>query len=376
MKIEETPEFTVLVVDDNPDNLNVLIECLNMANLKTLVALDGESALRQIPHAPPDLILLDVMMPGIDGFETCRRLKADPVTKDIPVIFLTALTETTDKIKGFAVGGSDYITKPVQHEEVLARVHTHLTLRKQQQQLSELNASKDKFFSIIAHDLKNPLVVFRSYIDLLMNNLDDYSKEEIKELTGSLEKTFENFQALLENLLTWSRLQQGVIDYFPQQVDLSIFAERTCSLLSPQAEQKNVGLRSHIEKPTVVYADMNMIDTVFRNLVTNALKFTHAGGSVTLSAVQDEQTVTVSVADTGVGIQEPHRSRLFRIDSRHQKPGTAGEKGTGLGLILCKEFIEKNDGVIWVESDVGKGTTFRFTLPAEAPGESDHGNDQ
>ncbi len=363
MSNKEPQKATILLVDDNPDNLNVLLECLNTAHFKTLIALDGESALRQIPHAPPDLVLLDVMMPGIDGFETCRRLKAHEATKDIPVIFLTALTETTDKLKGFAAGGADYVTKPIQHEEVLARVSAHLTIRQQQQQLKELNVSKDKFFSIIAHDLKNPLVVFQSYIDLLLNNIDVYSKDEIKYLTLSLQKTFDNFQALLENLLTWSRLQHGMIEHYPLSLDLYDLVVRTYSLLSSQAEQKQITLKNSVVKPTHVFADVNMVNTVLRNLLTNALKFTKNGGEVNISAIQEKEHVTISITDTGIGIGTEHLPKLFRIDSRFQKPGTAGEKGTGLGVVLCQEFVERNGGEIWVESEPGKGTTFTFTLP-------------
>jgi signal transduction histidine kinase len=354
---------TILLVDDDPRNLQMLLVQLSDSGYKLLIASNGEQALRQAKYVCPDLILLDIMMPGIDGFETCRRLKADNTTKNIPVIFITALTETVDKIKGFAVGGVDYITKPFQHEEVLARVNAHLTIQHQQQQLRELIASKDKFFSIIAHDLKGPLTVFQVYIELLAEHIDTYSKNQIKAFTQTLQETFNNFHGLLENLLTWSRLQRGMILFRPQPIEVQEFILRNITLCTPNAKQKQILLKSTIEARTKVLADKNMVDTVLRNLLSNALKFTHPGGEINVLTTQDTKDVTIAVSDTGIGIDGEHLSKLFQIDESCHTPGTAGEKGTGLGLILCKEFIEKNGGKIWAESEIGKGSSFKFTLP-------------
>jgi len=356
---------TILLVDDDPTNLQILLNDLNEPGYKLLISSSGEQALQQVRYVHPDLILLDVMMPGIGGFETCRRLKADDTTKDIPVIFVTALTETADKVKGFAVGGVDYVTKPFQHEEVLARVNAHLTIRCQQQQLWELNASKDKFFSIIAHDLKSPLTAFQLYVELLAKHIDTYNKDKIKTFTLSLQETFSNFQTLLENLLTWSRLQQGMLAFHPQQIDIRGLVMSNIRLCMPNAEQKQISLKGTVEEQMKAYADKNMVDAILRNLISNALKFTHPDGEVSISAVQDEKYVTVTVSDTGIGMREEYLSRLFRIDSMRHRSGTAGEKGTGLGLILCKEFVERNNGKIWGESEFGKGSSFKFTLPKQ-----------
>jgi signal transduction histidine kinase len=312
------------------------------------------------------------MMPGIDGFETCRRLKENKSTREIPVIFMTALSDTVDKVRGFEAGGVDYITKPLQHEEVLARVNAHLTIRNLQKQLqeknkqlSELNASKDKFFSIIAHDLRNPFAGLLGFTRMVAEGIVDWSKDEIQDILGELQKSAENLYELLDNLLSWSRLQRGVMEYTPELVNVDQIVRRNIALFTPNAEQKQITLRNLVEQAMMVFADMKMFDTVIRNLVSNALKFTGNGGSVEISVMQDEEFVTVAVADTGIGISQKDLSKLFQIDVKYSQVGTAGEQGTGLGLVLCKDLIEKNGGEIGVESEVGKGTIFRFTLPTK-----------
>ncbi len=389
---------TVLIVDDHPNNLDVLITYLDKSDLIIFVARDGEEALELAAQSAPDLILLDVMMPGIDGFETCRRLKQHDATRDIPVIFMTALSMTGDKIKGFEAGGVDYITKPLQHEEVLARVNTHLMIRKLQQdlqeqnqtleayatllkernmelnaqnaqldeknaQLKELNASKDTFFSIIAHDLRNAFSGFLGMIQLIVENIGNYDQEELKKFIGILQNTSKKLYTLLENLLTWARIQQGAIHYAPRALNIQMVVQRNATILSPTAEQKQITLVNAIQEEMLVYGDEEMIDTVVRNLLSNALKFTRSGGTVTVSSRLVEGHVEVTVSDTGIGISEENIAKLFRIDAKYKRVGTAQEQGTGLGLILCKEFVERNNGNIQVESEVGQGTTFRFTLP-------------
>ena len=365
---------TILVIDDNPAELGGVLDQLMLAGFKTLVAPSGERALQQLEHVQPDLILLDVLMPGIDGFETCARLKANDATKDIPVIFITVLTDTLDKIKGFELGGVDYITKPFQHEEVIARVNTHLTIRRFQKQLEEqnarlreLNARKDKFLSMIAHDLRSPFSSLRGLIQFTAENIGEWDKSKLEEVIKLLDISTENLYALIENLLTWSRIQRGVIEYQPRSLDLREVVVRNINLIKTIAEQKEITIKNNIKASLPAYGDTNMIDAVVRNLLSNALKFTHPGGSVSVTATQDTQFVKISVTDTGIGLSKKNIAKLFRIDDRYKQLGTAREKGTGLGLLLCKEFIEKNGGKIGVESKVDKGSTFFFTLPKNPP---------
>jgi signal transduction histidine kinase len=331
------------------------------------------------------------MMPDMSGYEVCEQLKADESMREIPIIFISALNEVFDKVKAFDLGGVDYITKPFQPEEVLARVETHLALRnlqkdlqqknsqlqqeilerthaenalrKSEQELRELNASKDKFFSIIAHDLKGPLSSLKDLIRFTEEHLESYRPEKLREIVMLQRSATENLFKLLENLLTWSRIQRGKVEFIPQQIDLRGVIVRTMELFAPTAEQKQITLRNLVQEEVNISVDLNMIDTVIRNLIANALKFTHPGGTVEIRAQRNEKNVEVSITDSGIGIAQEHLSKLFRIEAKFKRLGTAREKGTGLGLILCREFVEKHDGRIWVESEVGKGSTFKFTVP-------------
>ncbi len=354
----------ILIVDDTPDNLRLLSGLLTTQGYDVRPVPSGRLALSGARADPPDLILLDIKMPGMNGYEVCEQLKAAERTRDIPVIFISALDETVDKMRGFAVGGVDYITKPFQEEEVLARVKAHVTIRRQQQQLCALNASKDTFFSIIAHDLKNPFSGFLSFVALMEDSITTWDKNRIIELTALLRTSANHLSALLDNLLTWSRIQRGLIEYHPIRCDLHVMAAHNIAIFTPNAEQKQIVLSNSIPEPMLVSADVNMVDTVLRNLLSNALKFTRAGGTVDVTARSDQQSIEVSVSDTGVGIAEEHWPKLFQIDVRYKRLGTASEKGTGLGLCLCREFVEQHNGRLRVESEADKGSTFSFTLPA------------
>ena len=386
----DASKSNILVVDDTHANLRLLTKLLTEHGYIVRPVADGQLALGSAQTAPPDLILLDIRMPGLSGYDVCKQLKEDERTRDIPVIFLSALQEVFDKIKAFSFGGVDYITKPFQAEEVLARIETHLTLRNLQkrlqkknvqlqqeilerkqaedalkmpeQQLRELNASKDKFFSIIAHDLRSPINSLNGLTQFVAENLDNYTFDQLKDVILLQRKTTENLSKLLENLLTWSRLQRGMIEYSPQYLNLRTIVERNVALFIGIAEQKQLILKNLIQEEMGIYADLHMLDTIVRNLLSNALKFTEPGGEVSVLARPDNVYIEVSVSDTGIGIESKHLPKIFQLGTKYKRLGTAHEKGTGLGLILCKEFVEKNGGRIWVESDVDKGSTFKFTL--------------
>jgi signal transduction histidine kinase len=238
---------------------------------------------------------------------------------------------------------------------------------RQNSELQEANATKDKFFSIISHDLKGPLNSLTSFSSLLIHHTDSLTKDEIQLLAKDLDKSLKNLFDLLENLLEWSRSQTGNIDFKREEFDLAELIHRTVDLLSMQAKNKEITLHVSLPEKLKVCSHRHSVNTVVRNLISNALKFTRAGGSVSISTKTEGESVTVSVSDTGVGMPPEILSKLFRIDTKHSTKGTADEKGTGLGLILCKDFVEKNDGKIWVESEVGKGSVFHFTLLMTAP---------
>ena len=362
----------ILIIDDNPKNLDVLSDLFDQQDVIVLFALDGKSGLQRAMSGQPDLILLDVMMPGMDGFEVCHQLKTDTCTQEIPVVFMTALSETADKVRGFQAGAVDYITKPIQPEEVLARVKTHLSLRNlqkklqhQNEQLRKANASKDTFFSILAHDLKSPLNSLKLFPELIIENIEEYSKEEILKYTSMQQQAVTIFSALLENLLTWSKNQKGLADYRPQTYKLQKIIERTITFLNPSAEQKQIQFIASVADDAIAYVDLNMIDTVLRNLLSNALKFSKPEGTVEISVVPRGSWNEILVRDRGIGIPVEAFSKLFRIDTSFKRVGTANEAGTGLGLIICKEFVERHGGTLRVESEVGKGSVFSFTVPKE-----------
>lgn len=360
-------DFKVLIVDDVTRNIQVVGSILRKSNYNVAYAQNGERAIELALENDYDLILLDVMMPEMNGFEVCEKLKADEKTKHIPVIFLTAKTDSESILKGFELGGVDYITKPFNSTEMLARVKTHLSLKRTQEELRESNKAKDKFFSILAHDLKNPLGTFRNVTQVLNENYNFLGEDDRKQLIETISQTSSMLYELLENLLNWSRTQTGGIQFNPSELNLAWAVNNNIDLIKSTAANKSIEIVSKVPKDTFVYADTNMVNTVFRNLLTNAIKFTPEKGVVTISTSNHQDNyLRVSIKDTGIGIDENDLDKLFRIDVHHSSFGTHQESGTGLGLILCKEFILKHGGDIWVESIAGNGSVFHFTLPKKA----------
>lgn len=380
MSTDLPEKATILAVDDKPENLKVLIEYLAHSGFELMIAQSGEEALKHVKKVIPDLILLDVLMPGIDGFETCRWLKADKKTQEIPVIFMTALTETMDKVKGFELGAVDYLTKPLQHEEVLARINTHLSIKKYQSkileqnellqqkntQLIEANASKEKFFSIIAHDLKSPVNTLLTYSEVLSQNFDKLEKEKLRQGITALNNSATRAYKLLLDLLNWARSHSGKMEYKPEEIDLGKIARENVELLEDRAKEKGIHLTSTVKEGLRVISDKNMVSTIMRNLLTNAVKFTSKNGKVKIRHKVEKLNIRITVSDTGIGISEDNIKKLFRLDTFYRTSGSDNEKGSGLGLLLCKEFIEKLQGEIWIESKLGKGSSFNFTLPLMA----------
>lgn len=227
----------------------------------------------------------------------------------------------------------------------------------------ELIATKDKLFSIIAHDLKNPFSALMGLSELLVSNVDKYPPERIKEFVQNIHETSSQAYALLENLLEWSRLQTGRLTPRPKRIQPSYVIQDVMQLIQENAHSKNIELHTDVLCDDYVFADPNMLQTIIRNLVTNALKFTYEGGKVTVGTFEYGDHLLFQVSDTGFGIESKHLDELFNVDCKLSKPGTAEEKGTGLGLVLCKEFVEANHGKIWVDSEPGEGSIFQFTIP-------------
>ncbi|MFN3315767.1 MAG: ATP-binding protein, partial [Raineya sp.] len=236
-------------------------------------------------------------------------------------------------------------------------------IEKQKIDLQQLNATKDKFFSILAHDIKGPLNSLTAFLNIMTNHLDEMSQDDIRFMSSNLNKSVKNLYSLLENVLSWSRSQMGVLEYKYEAIDLYEIIEQNIELLSVSAQNKGINLVNKAQKNLLAWADRNSINTVLRNLISNAIKFTSTDGTISISSQAMEDKVVVDVRDTGVGMSEEVMKKIFQIDARYTTKGTANETGTGLGLVLVKEFIEKNNGTLKVESQEAKGSTFIFTLP-------------
>ncbi len=231
-------------------------------------------------------------------------------------------------------------------------------------QLIELNSTKDKFFSIIAHDLRNPLGSFKQMLDVIINNFSELSDDEKIKFITMMKDSSNNLYKLLDNLLTWSRIQRGTICFEPMKYDISAIIKDCVRILNTNALLKKINLTSEFNNELIAQIDVNMISTVILNMVSNAIKFTNENGNIQVIGIDNyDDTITVLVKDDGIGISPSKLENLFRIDVNNSTEGTSNEKGTGLGLILCKEFVEKHNGTIRVESNINSGTTFYFTLP-------------
>ena len=251
--------------------------------------------------------------------------------------------------------------------DITDRKEARQALTESELQLKELNATKDKFFSIIAHDLKSPFSSILGLSELLFTNFDKYDAQKKKRFIGLIKEATENTYKLLENLLLWSRSQRGIIDFKPTKRNLHLLTGETVNLLSQSTKNKSIVLINQIPEDIYVVADRDMLLTILRNLISNAIKFTHKNGMVIVSVEKTikQKFIEISVTDTGIGISEDTIGDLFQLDKNVSTSGTEKETGTGLGLILCKEFVEKHGGEIWIESKVGKGSKFIFTLPVE-----------
>ncbi len=397
-RFENKENLSILVVDDNPMNLKMVASILKPLGYKLAMANSASRAIQFAKEKTPDLILLDVMMPEMDGFEACEILKADKSTSGIPIIFLTARSDTSDIVRGFQVGGVDYVTKPFKAEEILARIQNILInkisqdiiseknkeleesqqsilkdaqkilalnskLSDSEEHLKELNRTKDKFFSIISHDLKNQFSGVLGLSEVLTRFGSNVSDKDRENYLSLIFNGLTQMRSFLENLLEWARNQTGKIEFTPRAVALEPIVSHVILQYKNNAIQKDINLYSQIDDNLMIYADENMLMTILRNLISNALKFTNVGGNVFITAIESDNEVELYVKDDGLGMDFKTTEKLFKIEHNQSTPGTENEKGTGLGLILCKDFIEKHGGHIAVNSDINKGTTFTVTFP-------------
>jgi two-component system sensor histidine kinase/response regulator len=370
MNMEINPsEYKVLIVDDVISNVLLLKVLLTNEKFNIVTAGNGTQALEQVKKEKPDLVLLDVMMPDISGFEVAQQMKADPEMSEIPIIFLTALNSTADIVKGFQVGGNDFISKPFNKEELIIRVTHQISLVAAKRiivaQTEELRMGRDKLYSVIAHDLRSPMGSIKMVLNMLILNLPSETiGEEMYELLTMANQTTEDVFSLLDNLLKWTKSQIGKLKVVYQDINMVEVVEGVSEIFTMVAGLKNIKIVQDVPVADVaVRADIDMVKTVIRNLISNAIKFSNEGAEVVVSLAEEDGMAIVSVKDSGCGIDEENQRKLLHTDTHFSTFGTNNEEGSGLGLLLCKDFVIKNGGKLWFTSKKGEGSTFSFSIP-------------
>ena len=374
MNMEINPsEYKILIVDDVMSNVLLLKVLLTNEKFAIATASNGRQALEQVEKENPDLVLLDVMMPDMSGFEVAQHLKSNPNTADIPIIFLTALNSTADIVKGFQVGANDFISKPFNKEELIIRVTHQISLvaakrliLSKTEELQRTIAGRDKLYSVIAHDLRSPMGSIKMVLNMLILNLpSEKIGAEMYELLTMANQTTEDVFSLLDNLLKWTKSQIGKLNVVYQDVDLVEVTDGVIEIFSMVASLKKIRIHEMKPEKMMVNADIDMLKTVVRNLLSNAIKFSKENSEVLVKMEEVDGMAVVSVQDYGCGISEEGQKKLLHTDTHFSTFGTNNEEGSGLGLLLCKEFVVKNGGKLWFTSKEGEGSIFSFSIPVK-----------
>ena len=368
----------ILIVDDDAQNLKLLNAALSEAGYGVAVANGGAVCFKVLEKRHPDLILCDVIMPEIDGYEVCRRLKASPEHRDTPLIFLTSRTDTEDLLRGFEVGAVDYVTKPFNKAELLARVRTHTELKQARdtilensrqleslnQRLKTLDAEKNHFLGIVAHDLKNPLTTIMMSAEMVEDRADKVSEEQLVDYMQMIQRNASRIRTIIMNLLDVNRIESGKLAVDLKPFDLRDFIARLLDQYRDKAERKQI--RMHLEAPqetVLLVSDENIVYQIGDNLLSNALKYSPPDRHVFVSVRAESDSVSFSIRDQGPGFTAEDKQKLFEKFARLSAQPTAGESSTGLGLSIVKRLCELLAGDIHCESEPNEGTTFTVTLP-------------
>ena len=354
----------LLIVDDSPDNLALLADMLEGRGFRVRPVVSGERALQAAQSEPPDLVLLDINMPDMDGYEVCRRLKADATLKAVPVIFISALGGVIDKVKAFSVGGVDYIAKPFHLEEVESRVRTHLTLRAQEVEITRKNAELKEMLHIVCHDLANHFAVMSMSLEAL-------ELDPLADFATYLPLT----KAALKNGIALTELVRKMRSAEDKQmllraVPLAATLAESRLLMQAKLAAKQLSLTLEVPDVNVLAEPCLLLNSVFNNLLTNAIKFSHAGSHITIRATVENDWVCVRFRDHGVGMPEDVLTHLFNLGKSHSRAGTAGETGTGFGMPLMRRLVTQFGGRVEVTSREetaspdDHGTEFKIWLKA------------
>ena len=364
----------ILIVDDSPSSLQLLAELFKGRGYTIRAALSGRLALQVVRTTPPDLVLLDVNMPDINGYEICRAMKSSDALKDIPVIFVSGLSSTIDLVKGFSVGGVDYVTKPFALQEVLARVETHLERRRQQRALQEsyaelrsLEELRDNLVHMIIHDMRNPLLTANIHLEQIQAMKDITLPPPIPEHIAEALTSTHTLMEMINSILDVSRMEAGLIPLNPEPCDLVHLIQEAIQAATPLLKSRHLTLENEGECMPVV-ADRTLISRVIHNLLSNAISFTpERGGAIAFNIGVQDGMARVVIRDNGQGIPPDYHQKIFEKFFQI-KGALSGERhSTGLGLTFCKLAVEAHGGRIGVESEAKKGSLFWFDLPLKGP---------
>lgn len=382
MTASPPPASTVMVVDDTPANLLLLEEILTGGGYRVSAFPSGELALEAIRHAAPDLLLLDIMMPGLDGYAVCERLKADSALQSIPVIFISALSQASEKVRALAAGGVDYVTKPFFADEVIARVAVHLDLQARRREvehqrrdlarvnarLRELEGQRDTLVHMVAHDMKSPLSAIIMAVSMLQELLPKFAEADPTRrdaggrLLHSMSRASRHLRDMIETLVDVSRLEQAAMPLQLARHDVRELVARAVALQGPRLPAE---VFTHVvpAEPVEAICDADLVGRVLQNLLDNAIN--HAGGQARIGLEVECRSgeVCLRVTDNGRGIPAEARKRIFE---KFGQVGAGEKHGSGLGLTFCKLAVEAQGGTIGVDSVPGQGSTFWFTLPVPA----------
>ena len=363
-------DYKILVVDDVVSNVLLLKILLTNEKFQVLTANNGNSCIETAKREHPDLILLDVMMPDISGFDTAVILKKEKETADIPIIFLTALNSPADLVHGFQVGANDFLTKPFNKEELVMRVMHQISLVaakriivQQNDELRRTINNRDKMYSVIAHDLRSPMASIHMVLNLVVQTVSPEAiGPEMYYLIDKANKETEETHDLLDNLLKWTKSQTGRLKVAYQDFEVMDVVTGVYGIFTMIAETKNIALTMEENVTGLkVRADKDMLNTVVRNFLSNAIKFTPEGSAIEIIVDKKDDFAKISIRDHGVGIAPDRIEGLFHKGETTY--GTNNEEGSGLGLQLCKDFAVKNGGDVMVESVLGEGSTFSVLVP-------------
>ncbi len=344
---------TILAVDDVPLNLDLLTDILDpFYNVSATVS--GKDALEILKKNTPDLILLDIMMPEMDGYEVCSRIKDTDEWKNIPIIFLTAKNETEDIVRAYEAGAADYLSKPFNPPELLARVKAHLEIKESRDIIQQQNAEQKELLHVLCHDLANPFASVLSVLDIV-------DKDNFNEYSGLLKQSARNGLDIIALIRQMRKLDEKPISL--ESIPLHDALKESLDMLSSKFLNKNIAMKLIFEKEELVKAEKtSLVNSVLNNLLTNAIKFSHAHGAIDITCNEQDSKIVLTITDHGIGIPKEMLETLFDVNKSISRKGTDGEEGTGFGMPLVKKFMAAYGGEIDIKSKENEGTTVLLTF--------------